>query len=943
MLFHNIYFLCYKGAELLSKKSCLPQMVPHFTGRQDECKEIIGYVVSGFTRMVTIWGSPGFGKTSVATAVGHDLQSQDWLVYWLSLRGLRSKADLESKLLSLVKQPFTSHEQPNQQLSPDDELCQHLGEIPGRFLVILDNTDDLLESGLPNVREEVIELLEEILRRNENITFLLATRESFEFMNLHFQGHQAVRIRPLDEASSQYLVHELLPNASTTDCTRIVQICGHVPLAIKLVCSSISEDDAQPSQFLDDCLEFSTNNIVKMLDNPDYPSHYRLQFLFDSSFQRLSIREKEALVSLSILPESINLQVAAAVLGETRISEARKIMQSLRRKSFLDYSSKSRSYLMHKLLQSFAREKGERQMKETVLISKERFHAFYVSLFEKLNEQFLKGHSMQAYIEFYENKEHFIESLIEGCSNSKTADNVFNVLVKAELFVDSLFWTLSEAGNFNKIYDSALKAARFLEKDVYYSRLLASRAFSEVTWGAIGISMRFLSKVSEIQATSSTVPSDERAKYLFYFGIFQLTCMETKSGVQCLQKSLCLMDKSSEHRVFRLIIFQILAVYYHSQNNPLSASKFYSKALQESRTVEDLQLMVIPAMESTTMEAVEQITSREKVHTLRDQPLQLQVIFHVKQATKQICHKDINKFLRKVILTTLKEVESALVNSKPGLFNFHRVVVSMLPFFRNFEDTINIAELRISNYQTGHSQFKIRSSHSDKETYDSCSEILKDARADAKKHMDHEEVQDIKENTLEILQSRQRAVELSINRFGENNSSTADSFHELGITEHALGHFTSALQSKYRALTIRRKLFGEEDPSAADSYHELGVTQYALGDLSSALHSIERALIIRQKRFGELHSKTANSYRELGVTQHKLGHLTAALESAQRALDIRRKLFGEEHLSTADSYHQQGEIQRSLDDLTQALQSEQHALQIRRNILGEEQSSTDDM
>ena len=216
------------------------------------------------------------------------------------------------------------------------------------------------------VKEKAIGLLEEILRRNEKIKFIVTTRESLEFMKLHFQCHHGVRIRPLDETSSQSLVNELLPNASNSDVRQIIQICGHVPLAIKLLCSSISDEDSiQPSPFLRDVVESSTEGIFEMFDNPDYPTSHRLKFLFNSSFHRLSTQEKEALVCLCILPENVDVNIAAAFLNKTGIL-CKKILQSLRRKSLLDSSSKPRLFTMHKLLQSFAREKGEHEMKETV-------------------------------------------------------------------------------------------------------------------------------------------------------------------------------------------------------------------------------------------------------------------------------------------------------------------------------------------------------------------------------------------------------------------------------------------------------------------------------------------------------------------------------------------------------------------------------------------------
>ena len=229
--------------ELSLPKSCIDPMVPHFTGRQNEIEEITGHVTSGSTSIISIWGSPGFGKTSLAIAVGHHLHSQGLPVYFLSLRGLHSKADLTSKLLSFFRRPTTNDQQQQQRLSLDDELFQLVNEISDPFVLILDNADDLLESGMSKVKEDFTHFLEEILRRNKKVAFLITTRESLEFMNVQFKGHQAVRIRPLDELSCQTLVKELLPNATASDCTRIQQICGQVPLAIKLLCSSILEDD----------------------------------------------------------------------------------------------------------------------------------------------------------------------------------------------------------------------------------------------------------------------------------------------------------------------------------------------------------------------------------------------------------------------------------------------------------------------------------------------------------------------------------------------------------------------------------------------------------------------------------------------------------------------------------------------------------------------------
>ena len=66
----------------------------------------------------------------------------------------------------------------------------------------------------------------------------------------------------------------------------------------------------------------------------------------------------------------------------------------------------------------------------------------------------------------------------------------------------------------------------------------------------------------------------------------------------------------------------------------------------------------------------------------------------------------------------------------------------------------------------------------------------------------------------------------------------------MGVTLHCLSDYTTALESKRRALDITIKLFGEEHPKAPDIYHSVGVTQHSLSDYTVALESAKRALDI---------------------------------------------------------------------------------------------------
>ena len=942
----------------------LPGMVPNFTGRQSECEEIMGHVTSESARLVSIWGSPGFGKTSVAIAVGHYLQSQGLPVCWVSLRGRKSKADLTSKLLSFVTPSFLNDQPSFSQLSLDDQLCLLLSEISDQSVFILDNADDLLEDGEPGVKKEVIGLLKEILRRSKAITFFVTTRESLDFLNVDLQGHQSVRIRPLDEVSATRLVKAVLPAAKSSDCTRILQICGLVPFAIKLMCSSISEDNAQPSQYLDQFMKSaSTTSIAEMLDRPDYPDEYRLQSFFELSFKRLNAQEKEALVSLSILPENFGSEVAAAVLDVNNL-QSKKLLQTLQRKSLLDSGVKKELFTMHKLLQSFAREKGENEMmKDTIRKSKYRLNTFYVSLFEKLNVEYLTGHSMTSFLTFYEDELIIIQSLLEALSDPRTASTVIDVLVHGELFLASLYF--SDASSFNFIYDSALKAAKKLEANESYQQLLVSKAFGEGCWGAEGSTVQLLSKAS----LSSDSMADLQGKRLCYLALNHLARGKTEDGVQYLRKALQLMQGSLDETILRLAALQILAIFFKFQDNLWDFKQSLCDAQMECKYAKDTELLVIPSTNFIGSDTSNAEENQRDSDNHSDQPLKLQILFIVSVATENFIDTDTNKHLRSTLHQMLKEIEGDKRVST-GLFSVYSNVVSVLELN---EDTTVQNEERISFHQKALERCSEKSAsyrvhkealakcyenlgrvlygkkfysealNSQQRALDISMELLRDrehhtntADRSLKLGVTHHSNGDCKST----LKSKMRTLDIRIERFGKEHARTANSYGSLGVTQHSLGEYTSALDSKQHALDIRLKLFGEEHACTADSYYSLGTTQHSLGDFNAALDSAQHALDIYRKLFGEEHACTANSYYSLGVTQHLLGDFNAALYCTQHALDILLRLFGEEHSSIANSYENLSAIQVSLGDFNAALDSQQRALDIFLKLFGEEHAST---
>ena len=104
--------------------------------------------------------------------------------------------------------------------------------------------------------------------------------------------------KPLDPMSSLALANGIIPSVGEQLSLEVIQICGNVPLAIKLLCSIISDDSQTPEKCLNEFLN-SRRSILDKLDNASLSSDLRLKLLFQSAFNSLFSEGREAFVSLS--------------------------------------------------------------------------------------------------------------------------------------------------------------------------------------------------------------------------------------------------------------------------------------------------------------------------------------------------------------------------------------------------------------------------------------------------------------------------------------------------------------------------------------------------------------------------------------------------------------------------------------------------------------------
>ena len=810
-------------------------MVPHFIGRQQECEEILRVLSPTSARLVSVSGPPGFGKTSLAVSVGHQLRQVGVPVYFLSLRSVKTAEELISDLLNTFASDVTGQERSKQ--------YKLLSAIPSNICIILDNADDLFQSG-GETSQEVLDLMIQIFSHCENVSFLLTTRMSLQsVLARKFAGHTSVCVASLDRKSSQMLVQELVPAADESECCRVAEICGDVPLAIKLLCGQIVDEKKSASQFLDH-FSSSSKPVVKLLDDPDAPNDQRLNVLFESYFKRLSREEQEAFVCLSVfVSEVFDEQAAVNVIGGDE-DTAKKTLLRLKRKYLVEEnSSQPVLFSFHPLIRSFGSVKAA-DMKEIAREAERRFLSYYVKFFEDLNNQFRAGNSLLAFHDFEFNKENLVHSLSEGLQNEAVCDAIFDVLSDADLFLDTIFY-FERRWMFFKIYDLAIAKAKEQRKFKAVHQLLIAKAFGEITCD-YGATLALLKEAKEIEKQNPLLIAEvAKGKRMCYHGIHLLRYRATAKGGEILETGISLL--SSENTVLKILCSQILALitahtekssYY--QNMVLTECAYrpslyaFFKAIQEGDCADEKENENPKAFSQPLISAL---------------ALLINYIAYVYDM-KEVIYK-----LGLPISQLQKEVEAEARNDRlylPLLF----IVENTLAEVKIEQESPAAMQLALDNFIKEYGGLNPDTAA----RYHNIGLILcKQKNYDA------------------ALRCHYEALDIRLKLYGLNHADTADSYYEIGRSRFEKKDYELALQSSEQVLAIRQKVYGKIHSKVSFACNQIGVIKHCLKEYDSAVHWHQQALDIRVELYGKEHPASARCYYEIAQSQYEMQDYDSAL------------------------------------------------------------------
>jgi WD40 repeat protein len=295
-----------------------------FYGRTDEAEVLQQWVLQEQSRLVSLLGMGGIGKSALAQNFAETIQDQFDCLIW---RSLRLAPPLDEVLIPLLK--FISPE-PDPQL-PESEEARLIKLVDflrsSRCLVILDNFESILCGGdedeaLPQRAghyrkgyEGYGKLLQYVGESHHQSCLILTSREKpREIITLESQDApvRSMMVRGLAPIAARPILDTTHIHGTDIDYERLIQMYAGNPLALKIVTSTIQElFDGNIAEFIKEGIAFFGD----------------IGELLDEQFNRLSRLEKQIMFWLAVNREPTSLAELSDDM--TTLMSKRELLEAL--------------------------------------------------------------------------------------------------------------------------------------------------------------------------------------------------------------------------------------------------------------------------------------------------------------------------------------------------------------------------------------------------------------------------------------------------------------------------------------------------------------------------------------------------------------------------------------------------------------------------------------
>ena len=313
----------------------LPPKPEVFVNREQEQFDIINTLTTSgpnHSRIVTVTGAPGHGKSALATVCGYTLHDMGLRVRHVDLRSARTEEDVIKYILDALGVIRSK--------STQNELISKVKKEYSVVILILDNADYFTLSN-EGIKDKFNNLMDLILENSQGIHIIITTQYKLKFTD-SIRGH--IPVQNLTEHHSLEFIDTCNPQIPHQQALLLVTYTEGIPLALKII-SSLLQGLNGPD--IDNILTDLSSDPLHTLSPED--TNKRLNKVFSIATNYLSENDRVCFVVLTHFPSSFTHHAAISILGHFINDTA--CLQHLQHRSLLEYNPNIKRYHILHLLQ----------------------------------------------------------------------------------------------------------------------------------------------------------------------------------------------------------------------------------------------------------------------------------------------------------------------------------------------------------------------------------------------------------------------------------------------------------------------------------------------------------------------------------------------------------------------------------------------------------------
>lgn len=450
----------------------LPPPITNFVGRLEDIKKLSNKLLeytAKSSRIVSITGAPGFGKSTLAIHIGNKLKDKGVNVVYTNLNEVPSIHALAETIL--ISDGLEESTEKNITLR---HLYNWGRGLQQKTLLILDNCDEQFHINKNKLQSCITELVQQ--SKYQKLKVLTTSRQQVMYLPTY-------KSYILNELPASYacLLLKNIANFTVSSCEAITNLTGNVPLALHVI-GALRNTPNPPSP--EKMLAELKQNLIGTLSPVDLQTKDGVNASIYLSYQYLDPAMKRIGRLIAYFPGSFDENAARNVLINIDTGKScHHNLQVLVKRSLLEYNRDSDRYNYHRLIREFFKSRSNPA-------EFERFYRLFSEHFIPLLERMARKDFVKA-INLFIAERHNIQYLFDLLTllkDRKQGKKVAKVFIKItetiNLFMEGhnldFKFTPMELEEYLKNILSYLKQNRFhlidtLDKDEFvqiYSRIV---------------------------------------------------------------------------------------------------------------------------------------------------------------------------------------------------------------------------------------------------------------------------------------------------------------------------------------------------------------------------------------------------------------------------------------------------------------------------------------